>query len=62
MPDEEPLRIVHSDFMEGDQLIVDFSDGTTASFTADQLSRLADERVLTDSKDLGLTNPRSREK
>ena len=49
-------KILHCDWLSGNDLIVDFSDGTTARFTVDQLSNLAIGRVLTDSDDLQFTN------
>ena len=51
MTELEPLEILNSDWVDGDLLIVDFSDGTTAFFTPAQLSSLAVERVLTDLTD-----------
>jgi hypothetical protein len=47
----EPLKILHTDVIYEDQLIVDFSDGTTAFFTPAQLASLAAERVLTELTD-----------
>jgi hypothetical protein len=46
-----PLKILHSDVIYEDQLIVDFSDGTTAFFTPIQLASVAAERVLTELTD-----------
>ena len=47
----EPLSILHSDWVDGEVLIVDFSDGTTAFYTPAQLSSLPVERILTDLTD-----------
>jgi hypothetical protein len=62
MSGQEPLKMVHSDLVDGDGLIVDFSDGTSAGFTANQLLGLAVERVLTDSDNLRFANERSSDK
>ena len=45
MPDQDELSIIAVDRYDGDQLMVNFSDGTFAIFTVQQLMALTPERM-----------------
>jgi hypothetical protein len=48
MHDKKPLKILNSDRIDGDALIVDFADDTSAIFTSEQLIALAPQRLKTE--------------
>jgi hypothetical protein len=48
MPPKEPLTIVNTDRIGGDQLIVVYSNNTTAIYTAEQLIELTPAVLLHD--------------
>ncbi|RXH57657.1 hypothetical protein [Granulicella sibirica] len=57
MSDEKPfelvaLGIVGTDRLTGDSLIVEFSDHTSATFTAEELADCAPDRRRTDTESL----------
>ena len=45
---KDPIGIVGSDRIFQTELIVDFSDNTSATFTAEQLSEMGNERFSSD--------------
>jgi hypothetical protein len=46
MSPKEAVTIVNTDQIDGDQLIVDFSDKTTAIYTSQQLAALTPKYVV----------------
>ena len=52
MAANKSLKMVHTDLIHEDQLIVDFSDGTSAAFTTQDLISSAGRRFRTDSDDV----------
>jgi hypothetical protein len=40
MPHKEPLTIVNTDRIDGDQLVVTYSDNTTAVYSTEQIAEL----------------------
>jgi hypothetical protein len=49
MSSSRPLKIVNVDRLNEDRLIVSFSEDQTSVYTAEQLSTVAPETVLTES-------------
>jgi hypothetical protein len=43
---DKPLKIINTDRLDGDKLIVSYSDDTTAVYGIDQLSDLKPEETL----------------
>jgi hypothetical protein len=50
MSDGKQLRIVSVDHMNGDRVVVEFSDDTEATFTLDQLLSLLPDRPQSDGR------------
>jgi hypothetical protein len=44
MSADKQIEIINADRLDNTRVIVDFSDGTTATFTAGQLTQLAPKR------------------
>jgi hypothetical protein len=45
-PPDESLRIVHADIKDGTQLIVGYSDATTAVYSVNQLATLTPQQTI----------------
>jgi hypothetical protein len=56
MSPKEPLQIVGTDRADGDELIVEYSDQTTAVYSVDQIAVLKPMRKI-DERDLAKTLP-----
>lgn len=54
---KDPIGIVGSDRIFQTELIVDFSDNTSATFTAEQLSEMGNERFSSDETVLKVEKP-----
>jgi hypothetical protein len=47
-----PLKIVNADRLDGDKLIVSYSDDTTAIYSVEQLAQLSPQKTLTENSGL----------